>query len=66
MGYRDMARHFVQCIERDVMPTPTVRDGLAALEVSLAILESAETRQVVSVEPRAVAQPGQRPMMAAR
>lgn len=66
MGYRGMAQHFVDCIQRDVMPTPTVRDGLAALEVSLAILESAETRQVVSTEPRPVPAPGGRPTAAAR
>jgi predicted dehydrogenase len=57
MGYRAMARHFVDCIRRDVAPTPTLRDGLAALEVSLAILRSAETRQVVPVEPRPLAAP---------
>jgi predicted dehydrogenase len=49
MGYRAMARHFVDCIRRDVRPTPTLRDGLAALDVSLAVLRSAETRQVVPV-----------------
>jgi predicted dehydrogenase len=47
MGYRAMARHFVDCIRRGVAPAPTLRDGLAALDVSIAILRSAETGQVV-------------------
>jgi predicted dehydrogenase len=54
MGYRAMARHFVDCIRRDVAPTPSLRDGLAALEVSLAILRSSASRQVEAVEPRHV------------
>jgi predicted dehydrogenase len=63
MGYRAMARHFVDCVRRGVAPTPTLRDGLAALEVSLAILRSAETRQVVSVEPRPVSAPVRQPIL---
>ncbi len=54
MGYRSMARYFLDCIREDQRPRPTARDGLAALEVSLAILRAAAERQVVSVPVRSL------------
>jgi predicted dehydrogenase len=44
-------RYFVECIRDDRPPEITMRDGLAALEVSLAILKSSAEQQRVAVEP---------------
>lgn len=41
LGYRAASEHFIACIREDRDPEVTVRDGLAALEVSLALLTSA-------------------------
>jgi predicted dehydrogenase len=44
-------RYFVECIRDERRPELTMRDGLAALEVSLAILKSSAEQQRVDVEP---------------
>ncbi len=42
--------HFLQCIEQDKPPLVTLEDAFAALQISLAALESIETGQVVEIE----------------
>jgi len=41
LGYRAASEHFIACIREGRDPVVTVHDGLAALEVSLALLASA-------------------------
>lgn len=41
LGYRAASEHFIACLREDREPDVTVRDGLATLEVSLALLASA-------------------------
>jgi predicted dehydrogenase len=41
LGYLAESRHFVECIRQDRAPEITVEDGLAALEVSLALKTAA-------------------------
>ncbi len=41
----------MECIRKGRRPEMTLRDGLAALEISLAVLKSSDERQVVPVEP---------------
>lgn len=47
LGYLQESRHFVECLRQDRAPDVTVRDGLAALEVSLALRTSAADGRVV-------------------
>jgi predicted dehydrogenase len=49
--FRVADRSYVDCIREQRPPPATVRDGQAALEVSLAILNSSETGQVVPLDP---------------
>ena len=46
--------YFVECIRDDRRPEITMRDGLAALEITLALLKSSAERQLVPVEPIAL------------
>jgi myo-inositol 2-dehydrogenase/D-chiro-inositol 1-dehydrogenase len=41
LGYRAASEHFIECVRGDRPPDVTVDDGLAALEVSLALLRAA-------------------------
>ena len=49
LGYRAASEHFIECIRDGRDPEVTVHDGLAALEVSLALRASAhaESNRVV-------------------
>lgn len=47
LGYMAESRHFVECIRQDRAPEITVEDGLAALEVSLALKTAAAHGRVV-------------------
>jgi predicted dehydrogenase len=49
--FRVADRCYVDCIREQWPPPATVRDGLAALEVSLAILSSSEQGQILTVDP---------------
>jgi myo-inositol 2-dehydrogenase/D-chiro-inositol 1-dehydrogenase len=49
LGYRAASEHFIACLREDREPEVTVRDGLAALEVSLALLTSAAENRTVSL-----------------
>jgi myo-inositol 2-dehydrogenase / D-chiro-inositol 1-dehydrogenase len=49
LGYRAASRHFVECVMRDLEPEVTVRDGLAALEVSVALRTAAREGRTVRV-----------------
>jgi myo-inositol 2-dehydrogenase/D-chiro-inositol 1-dehydrogenase len=49
LGYRGASRHFVECVIRDLEPEVTVHDGLAALEVSVALLVAAREGHDVRV-----------------
>ena len=44
-------RHFMECIETGATPRVTVHDALAALQLSLAGMESAQTGRPVSIAP---------------
>jgi len=48
-SYLEENQHFIDCIVNDLQPTITGEDGLAALRVSQAILESYHKKVVVSV-----------------
>jgi len=50
-SYLEESQHFVDCIENDLQPTVTGEDGLAALRVSCAILDSHREKVVVSLPP---------------
>jgi len=52
--FRVADRCYVDCIREQRPPPATVRDGQAALEVSLAILRSSERGEIVPLEPIAV------------
>jgi len=47
LGYAEESRYFVECLRQDRPPEVTVRDGLAALEVSVALRTSAADGRVV-------------------
>ena len=47
LGYGAASDHFIDCLRADRDPEVTVRDGLAALEVSLALLTSAAEDRTV-------------------
>jgi predicted dehydrogenase len=47
LGYAEESRYFVECLRQDRAPEVTVRDGLAALEVSVALRTSAADGRVV-------------------
>lgn len=49
LGYRAASEHFIACLREDREPEVTVRDGLDALEVSLALLTSAAENRTVSL-----------------
>jgi len=49
LGYRAASEHFIACLREDREPEVTVADGLAALEVSLALLTSAAENRTVSL-----------------
>ena len=49
--YLAQLRHFLDCLTRGTTPLVTARDGLAALQVSLAALESAATGHPVTLAP---------------
>ena len=51
LGYADEIAYFVDCVRNDVEPMSGVRgeDGLAALEITMAIYESARTGSVVKL-----------------
>jgi predicted dehydrogenase len=49
--FRAADRNYVDCIRSGGRPESTVRDGLAALEVSLAIVQSSDESRIVPVEP---------------
>jgi len=48
-SYVRINRHFFECIEKDVQPITSGRDGLRSLVFSRAILESAKTGKAVKV-----------------
>jgi predicted dehydrogenase len=50
LGYRAASEHFVSCIREGRDPEVTPADGLAALEVSLALLASAADGRTVRSE----------------
>jgi predicted dehydrogenase len=45
LGYRAETEHFIECLRQDRAPDVTVADGLAALEVSVALKRSARSSQ---------------------
>jgi myo-inositol 2-dehydrogenase/D-chiro-inositol 1-dehydrogenase len=49
LGYRAASEHFIDCMREDREPEVTPRDGLAALEVSLALLTSAADGRTVDL-----------------
>jgi predicted dehydrogenase len=49
LGYRAASEHFIDRVREDRAPEATVRDGLAALEVSLALRRSADTQQTIDL-----------------
>jgi myo-inositol 2-dehydrogenase/D-chiro-inositol 1-dehydrogenase len=49
LGYRAASEHFIACLREDRDPEASVRDGLAALEVSLALLTSAAESRTADV-----------------
>ncbi len=49
LGYRSESERFIECLRHDRAPDVTVQDGLAALEVSLALKRSATDSRVVRV-----------------
>lgn len=49
LGYRAASEHFVACLREDREPEVTAHDGLAALEVSLALLASAHDGRTVEL-----------------
>jgi myo-inositol 2-dehydrogenase/D-chiro-inositol 1-dehydrogenase len=52
LGYRAETEHFVRCLADDRDPDVTVSDGLAALEVSIALLEAAREGGTVRLAKR--------------
>jgi myo-inositol 2-dehydrogenase/D-chiro-inositol 1-dehydrogenase len=48
-SYYTENKHFIECIEKNEQPLVTADNGVAALRVSLAVLESARTGQTVQV-----------------
>lgn len=57
LGYRAVSEHFVECLREDRDPEVTTRDGLAALEVSLALLRAAGQGGTEEVLGEAMEQP---------
>ena len=55
LSYEEQWRHFAEAIRRDFMPSPSLADGRAALEIALGALESAATGTPVSIGARQVA-----------
>jgi predicted dehydrogenase len=51
LGYGAASEHFVACLREDREPEASVRDGLAALEVSVALLTSATEGRTVDLGP---------------
>ncbi|WP_416840420.1 Gfo/Idh/MocA family protein [Haloferax sp. DFSO52] len=49
-GYRRELEEFVECITTGATPSVTVQDGIEAVQLSLAAIESAETGMPVSLE----------------
>ena len=47
--YEMESQHFIDCIANDLSPAITGADGLAALKVSHAILESHHKKEVISL-----------------
>ena len=44
-----LTRHFIECIQRDLPPTPSLEDGRIALRVCLAALESIRTGKTLAL-----------------
>lgn len=51
MGYVAEAKHFVDCIEQDKPFLVDARDGLTVLKTSMAMLESAHSNKVATLNP---------------
>jgi hypothetical protein len=62
-SYRAEWRHFIDCIQRDAQPERTLEDGRRALQVVLAVIESASLGEPVRVAqaPRGIASIASRP-----
>ncbi|HSD48779.1 MAG TPA: Gfo/Idh/MocA family oxidoreductase [Actinomycetota bacterium] len=50
LGYRAASEHFIACLREDREPEVTVRDGLAALEVSLALKRWAASGRAIACD----------------
>lgn len=48
-SYREESRHFIDCVKRDLQPTVTGEDGLAALRLSHGILTSHREDRVIQI-----------------
>jgi predicted dehydrogenase len=51
LGYRAASERFVACVREGRDPEVTIRDGLAALEVSLALKRSADSGRTIAYGP---------------
>lgn len=49
LGYRAESEHFIECLRDDRAPDVTLHDGLAALEVSVALRSSADQHRMVDL-----------------
>ena len=49
-SYLEEIKHFASCIEKDVKPQTTAKDGLMTVKISQAILSSAKTGAAVTIE----------------
>lgn len=47
LGYREESEHFIRCLREDRAPDVSVNDGLAALEVSIALNEAADQGRMI-------------------
>jgi myo-inositol 2-dehydrogenase/D-chiro-inositol 1-dehydrogenase len=63
LSYRAEWRHFIDCIQRDAQPECALEDGRRALQVVLAVIESASLGEPVRVAqaPRAITSIASRP-----
>jgi predicted dehydrogenase len=48
-GYTDENRHMVECFRKGIMPTETFADGVAVIEMLMALYRSAELGQTVTL-----------------
>ncbi len=49
-GYTDENRHMVECFRRGLTPMETFHDGLAVIEMLMALYKSAETGHTIEFE----------------